>query len=127
MAEQLALHLSIDQAGAYLVVVHGLGHQRIALRPVIAVLGDEPDAHGIAAGHQPEAVVLDLVNPIGAGRRLVGGGREAGFDEARPVGGQALTHTLDQHAANLGGSREESNRNEIPARRIDRVAHRASQ
>jgi hypothetical protein len=44
MAEQLALHLSIDQAGAYLVVVHGLGHQRIALRPVIAALGDEPDA-----------------------------------------------------------------------------------
>lgn len=39
MAEQLALHLSIDQAGAYLVVVHGLGHQRIALRPVIAALG----------------------------------------------------------------------------------------
>jgi hypothetical protein len=26
-----------------------------------------------------------------------------------------------------GGGREESNRNEIPARRIDRVAHRASQ
>ena len=68
MAEQLALHLSIDQAGAYLVAVHGLGHQRIALRPVIAAPGDEPDAHGIAAGHEPEAVVLDLVNPVGAGR-----------------------------------------------------------
>ena len=64
MAEQLALHLSIDQAGAYLVVVHGLGHRRIALRPVIAALGDEPDAHGVASGHQPEAVVLDLVNPV---------------------------------------------------------------
>ena len=51
------------------MVVHRLGHQRIALRPVIAALGDEPDAHGVAAGHQPEAVVLDLVNPIGAGRR----------------------------------------------------------
>ena len=95
MAEQLegshfpliaVLHLSIDQAGAYLVVVHGLGHQRIALRPVIAALGDEPDAHGIAAGHQPEAVVLDLVNPIRAGRGLVGWGWEAGLDEARPFG-----------------------------------------
>ena len=99
----------------------------IALRPVVAPAGDQPDAHGVAPGHEPEAVVLDLVNPVGAGRRLVGGGREAGFDEARPVGGQALTHTLDQHAANLGGRCEESNRNEIPARRIDRVAHRASQ
>ena len=85
MAEQLALHLSIDQAGAYLVAVHGLGHQRIALRPVIAALGDEPDAHGIAAGHQPEAVVLDLVNPIGAGRGLVGWGLGRGHEPAPVV------------------------------------------
>jgi hypothetical protein len=28
---------------------------------------------------------------------------------------------------NLGGGREESNRNEIPARRTDGVTHRASQ
>ena len=96
MAEQLALHLSIDQAGAYLVVVHGLGHQRIALRPVIAALGDEPDAHGIAAGHQPEAVVLDLVNPVGAGRRRVGWGWQAGFNEARLLGGQARAYACAQ-------------------------------
>ena len=51
---------------------------------------------------------LDLVNPVGAGQGLVGGRWEARFDEARPVGGQALTHALNQHAANLGGSREES-------------------
>jgi hypothetical protein len=29
---------------------------------------------GIAPDHEPVAVVLDLVNPVGAGRRLVGGG-----------------------------------------------------
>ena len=55
MAEQLegshfpliaAHHLSIDQAGAVPEVVHGLGDQRIALRPVIALPGDEPDAQG---------------------------------------------------------------------------------
>src|SRR4051812_16361550 len=56
--------------------------------PVVAVAGDKADTQGIAAGHQPEAVVLDLVNPVGAGRRLVGGGRQAGLDEARPVGGE---------------------------------------
>jgi hypothetical protein len=122
MAEQLALHLSIDQAGAYLVVVHGLDHQRIALRPVIAALGDEPDAHGIAAGHQPEAVVLDLVNPIGAGRGLVGRRWEAGFDAARPVSGQALTHTLNQHAANLGGSGGRSKGSQCLFVELDRVA-----
>jgi hypothetical protein len=79
MAEQLALHLSIDQAGAYLVVVHGLDHQRIALRPVVAPAGDQPDAHRIAPGHQPEAVVLDLLNPVGVERGLVGWGRQAGL------------------------------------------------
>ena len=72
MAEQLALHLSIDQAGAYLVVVHGLGHQRIAGHPVVALAGDQPDTHGVTTGHEPETVVLDFVNPVGAGRGLVG-------------------------------------------------------
>ena len=48
-----------------------------------------------APGHEPEAVVLDLVNPVGAGRGLAGWGWEAGFDEARPVSGQALTQQFD--------------------------------
>jgi hypothetical protein len=41
--------------------------------------------HGIAAGHQPEAVVLDLVNPIGAGRGLVGWGLGRGHEPAPVV------------------------------------------
>jgi hypothetical protein len=56
-------------------------------------------------------MALVAVNPVRAGRRLVGRGWEAGLDEARPVSGQALTHTLDQHAANLGGRGQEANRN----------------
>ena len=109
MAEQLALHLSIDQAGPHLEVVHSLDHKRVALRPVVAPAGDQPDAHGVTSGHQPEAVVLDLVNPVRAGRGLVGGRWEARFDEARPVRGKPRTHTLDQHAPNLGGRGAESN------------------
>jgi hypothetical protein len=54
--------------------------------------------------------VLDLVNPVGARRRFIGGGRQAGLDETRPASGQALTHKLDRYAANLGGRGEESNR-----------------
>jgi len=61
----------------------------------------------------PLHIVLDLVNPVGVGRGLVGGGREAGLDEFG-VGGEAPTHTLDQHAPNLGGRGAESNRNELP-------------
>jgi len=67
-----AHHLSVDQAEPHLEVIHGLRHQRLARRPVVAPAGDQPDAHRVSAGHQPEAVVLDLVNPVGAGRRLVG-------------------------------------------------------
>jgi len=117
MAEHAAHHLAVDQAGPHLEAVHSLGHQRITGRPVVAPAGDQPDAHGIAAGHQPEAVVLDLVNPIGAGRGLVGRRWEAGFDAARPVSGQALTHTLNQHAANLGGGGGESSRTARTQRR----------
>ena len=57
---------------------HGLNYQRISPRPVIALAGDEPDADGIATGHEPKAVVLDLVNPIGPGRGPVRGGRRQG-------------------------------------------------
>jgi hypothetical protein len=123
MAEQLkgghaflvAIHdLAVDQAGPHLEVVHSLGHQRVAARPVVPPAGNQPDAHGVATGHKPKPIVLDLVNPVGAGRRLVGWGWEAGFDEARPFRGQALTHTLDQHAANLGNRSGESNRNAPP-------------
>jgi hypothetical protein len=58
-------------------VVHGLGHERIALRPVVAPAVDQPNAYRVAPGHEPEAVVLDLVNPVGPGRGLVGWGRQA--------------------------------------------------
>ena len=80
-------YLAIDQTQPHLEVVHGLRHQRIALRPVVAPAGDQPDAYRIAPGQQPETVVLDLVNPVGAGRGLAGWGWEAGIDEARPVSG----------------------------------------
>jgi hypothetical protein len=62
-------------------VVHRLHNQRKALRPVVAPARDEPDANRISAGHEAVAVVFDLVNPIGAGRRAIGGGREAGLDK----------------------------------------------
>jgi hypothetical protein len=38
----------------------------------MAIAGQQTDADRVPARHQPVAVVLDLVNPLGAGRRLVG-------------------------------------------------------
>jgi hypothetical protein len=66
-------------------------------RPVVAAAGDQPNTDRIAPSHQAVAVVLDLVNPVGAGRGLVGGGWEAGFDEGST-----------RHAAYLGGRAAES-------------------
>jgi hypothetical protein len=62
-------------------MVHGFYYEREAVGPVIAAPGQKTDAHGIAPGHEPVAVVLDFVNPIRARRRLVGGRWQAGFDE----------------------------------------------
>ena len=73
--------------------------------------GTKPESRpfGIVPDHEPVAIVLDFVNPVGAGGRLVGTGWEAAFDEFG-VGGKPPTHTLDQHAANLGSRRRESSR-----------------
>ena len=37
---------------------------------------------GVTSHHQPEAIVLDLVNPTGTAWRVLGGRWKAGFDEA---------------------------------------------
>src|SRR5258708_25264178 len=77
--------LAIDQAGPQSERVDGLDDQREAARPVVAVAGEQADAGRVAAGHQPIAIVLDLVNPVPAPPRAFGGGPEAGPDE---TGGQ---------------------------------------
>ena len=41
-----AHHLAVDQARPHLEVVHGLDHERVALRPVMASSSDQSDAHG---------------------------------------------------------------------------------
>jgi hypothetical protein len=71
----------VDQAGANLKIVYRLHNQGETARPIVAIAGKQTDAHGIAPGHQPIAVVLDLMDPIGAGRGLVGGRRLARFNE----------------------------------------------
>ncbi len=49
------------------------------------VLGQQPDAdrQGIASGHQPIAIVLDFVNPVRPGWRLLARRWQAGFDNGR--------------------------------------------
>ena len=49
------------------------------------VPGQQPDAdrQGIASGHQPIAIVLDFVNPVRPGWRLLARRWQAGFDNGR--------------------------------------------
>jgi hypothetical protein len=44
--------------------------RRIAAGPIVAASGEQPDGVAVPADLQPISVVLDLVDPIGAGRRL---------------------------------------------------------
>jgi hypothetical protein len=66
-------HLAVDQARPHLERVDGFDDERIARRPVVAVAGEQANTNRIAPRHQAIAVMLDLVDPVRAGRRTVGG------------------------------------------------------
>ena len=53
--------------------------------------------HRIAASHQPEAVVLDLVNPVRPNGRPVGRAGQARFDEADRARSAERPHVTQQH------------------------------
>ena len=65
-------HLSVEQAGPHLEMIYGLYDEREPVGPVVASPSQQPNAYRVTPGHQAVAVVLDLVNPVGAGRRAVG-------------------------------------------------------
>jgi hypothetical protein len=75
-------------------------NQREPARPVIPIAGQQADADGVPTDHEPISVVIDLVNPAGAGRRAIGGRGQARFDEAG--GGRAGTR---QHGWEIAGRR----------------------
>ena len=110
-----AHHLAVDHAGPHLEVVHGFHDKRVAARPVVPSAGDQPDAHRVAPGHEPVAVVLDLVDPIGARGRTVGRGWEAGLDKRNT-----------RHVAYLGAGSQESSHPSRPSGRspdMKRLSH----
>ena len=74
--------LAVDQARANRQDVHRRSHIGEARGEVIAVAGDETNTTGISPCHDAEAVVLDLMNPAGTGRRHFGWRGQARVDEA---------------------------------------------
>src|SRR5262249_39151853 len=73
--------LPVNQEGTHPQRAGSLGDQRVPVGPVVPVAGEQPDAGDVAPDHHAESVVLDLVNPAGAGWRAVGAGWQAGRNE----------------------------------------------
>ena len=82
--------LAIDDAGARAQPGDRINDQREAASEIIARTAVEPHPLAILAGNDAEAVVLDLMQPLAAGRQLIGFGWEARRDEPSRQG--ALQH-----------------------------------
>jgi hypothetical protein len=78
--------LPIDDAGVRAQPGKRLGNQREAASRVIAGAAVEPHVVAILAGDNPEAIVLDFVQPLVAGGQLVGPvGRHGAMNPAGKV------------------------------------------
>src|SRR5829696_8934376 len=87
--------LAVDHEALELPSLQGCGDAGELDRPLAAVPRPKVQALGPLPGHDPEAVVLHAVEPVGAYRRLLGKDRLGRTDEARgstPVAGKRGTH-----------------------------------
>src|SRR5215470_3131718 len=73
--------LAIDDGRARTQACQRLDYQREAVGEIIARTAVEPHLRASLAGNDAEAVILDFVQPLAAGRQLIGFGREARRDE----------------------------------------------
>jgi hypothetical protein len=74
--------LAVDDARAGAQVFQRLDNQGEAVGEVVARTAIEPHPCPVLAGDDPEAVMLDFVNPEAAGGQCVGLGGEARLNEA---------------------------------------------
>src|SRR5262245_1510639 len=65
---------AVDDAGARAQACQRLDDQREAASEVIARTAVEPHPLAVLAGNDAKAIVLDLVQPLAAGRQLIGAG-----------------------------------------------------
>ena len=67
--------LSVDNELFAPVCQGGLRYPREALGPIVAAAGDQPHVMAVPLDAKPVAVILDFVEPLGAGRHGFAGGR----------------------------------------------------
>jgi hypothetical protein len=75
-------NLAIDQARPDIKRLDRRHDSREQFAPIVAIAGKEVETPVGAPSHHPISIVLDLMNPAGAGGRLVGRRWLAWFDEA---------------------------------------------
>jgi hypothetical protein len=73
--------LAVEDAGTRAQACQRLDDQREAVGEVIARTAVEPHLRAGLAGNDAEAIVLDFVQPLAAGRQLIGFGWKARRDE----------------------------------------------
>src|SRR6516162_8650612 len=78
--------LAVDDAGTRAQLSQRLHDQREAPGQVVARPAIEPHARAALTRDQPEAIVLDLMHPVLAARRLRGGAGKARRDETSRQG-----------------------------------------
>lgn len=74
--------LAVEDEGAGAVPQRGLDDQRVAVGPVVAVAGDQPDALAVMLNYQAVAIVLDFVKPFRADRNLGSECRDAWLERS---------------------------------------------
>src|SRR5262245_6150312 len=108
---------AVDDAGARTQACQRLDDQRETMGEVIAGAAVEPHLRAILAGTDAKAVVLDLVQPLAAGRQLIGFGWKARRDEPGRQGTlkHAKLNTVGQRRLQLHQSKVMT-RGPVPAK-----------
>jgi hypothetical protein len=75
-------HLAVEQRRANLERLEPRRDRREALRPVEGLARQQADVAAVNAGLDTVAVEFELVDPLGAARRLIGEERETRLDES---------------------------------------------
>jgi hypothetical protein len=78
---------AVDNAGARAQARQRLDDQREAMGEVVARTTKEPHSLAVLPGNDAEAVMLDFVQPLAAGRQLIGFGWKARRDNTNPPRG----------------------------------------
>ncbi len=92
---------AVDNAGARAQASRRLEDEREATSEVVAGTTVEPHLRAVLARNDAKTVVLDLMQPMAAGRQLVGFGWEARRDEPGREG-YAATYRLNKSCAVMG-------------------------